>query len=46
MSGKSPLLRFTIRVITKAPLKLEMENERPYLLNSYLSNIRAETFAT
>ena len=45
MSGEPSLLCFAIGVIAKAPLPLEMENERPYLSSAYLGDIIAEAFA-
>ena len=43
MPGKPPLLCLAIRVITEASLLLQMGNERPYLLNTYLGNIGAKS---
>ena len=45
MPRESSQLCFAIGVIAKAPLLLEMENERPYLSDAYLCDISAESFA-
>ena len=45
MPGKSPLLCFAIGVITKASLLLQIENEYPHLLSTYLGDIGTQTVA-
>ncbi len=45
MPGKSPLLCFAIGVITEASLLLEVENECPHLLSTYLGDIGTQPVA-
>jgi hypothetical protein len=45
MLGKSSLLCFAIGVTTKAPLPLQIENERPHLPSTYLSDISTQAVA-
>ncbi|MBM3119602.1 MAG: hypothetical protein FJ006_08685 [Chloroflexi bacterium] len=45
MSGEPPLLCFAMRVIAKASLLLQMQNECPYLLNPYHGDIGGEALS-